>query len=128
MWRGGRPGLNGADSLDPLTATVGRARSSCYPDGCPASARRNAPVASLSTLLTRGIDVFIQYFMSPKQMTAFRLEPDIIDGLNRVKDRDGIPFSVQVDRALRAWLDKKGVTLKAARAASGTRKRSGGSR
>jgi len=54
----------------------------------------------------------IQWIMSPKQMTAFRLERDIIDGLNRVKDRDGIPFSVQVDRALRAWLDKKGVTLK----------------
>jgi hypothetical protein len=66
--------------------------------------------------------------MSPKQMTAFRLEPDIIDGLNRVKDRDGIPFSVQVDRALRAWLAKKGVTLKAPRAVSGTRRRSGGSR
>jgi len=55
--------------------------------------------------------------MSPKQMTAFRLESDIIDGLNRVKDRDGIPFSVQVDRALRAWLDKKGVRLKAPRTA-----------
>jgi hypothetical protein len=61
-------------------------------------------------------------------MTAFRLEPDIIDGLNRVKDRDGIPFSVQVDRALRAWLDKKGVTLKTPRAVSSTRRRSGGSR
>jgi hypothetical protein len=66
--------------------------------------------------------------MSPKQMTAFRLEPDIIDGLNRVKDRDGVPFSVQVDRALRAWLDKKGVTLKTPRAVSAKRRRSGGSR
>jgi len=64
--------------------------------------------------------------MSPKQMTAFRLELDVIDGLNRVKDRDGIPFSVQVDRALRAWLDKKGVRLKAPRTAKA--KRSGGSR
>ena len=76
--------------------------------------------------LTMCIDMSIQCIMSPKQMTAFRLEPDIIDGLNRVKDRDGIPFSVQVDRALRAWLDKKGVTLKTPRA--GKRRATGGSR
>ena len=66
--------------------------------------------------------------MSPKQMTAFRLELDVIDGLNRVKDRDGIPFSVQVDRALRAWLDKKGVRLTTSRAVSGKRGRTRGSR
>jgi hypothetical protein len=47
----------------------------------------------------------------PKEMTAFRIEPEIMDGLRRVKDRDGIPFSVQVDRALRAWLQKKGVSV-----------------
>ncbi len=47
--------------------------------------------------------------MSPKQMTAFRIEPEIMEGLRRVKDRDGVPLSVQVDRALRAWLEKKGV-------------------
>ena len=44
-------------------------------------------------------------------MTAFRIEPEIMDGLRRVKDRDGVPFSIQVDRALRAWLEKKGVTI-----------------
>ena len=48
--------------------------------------------------------------MSPKELTAFRVEPDIMEGLRRVKDRDGVPLSVQVDRALRAWLEKKGVT------------------
>lgn len=45
-----------------------------------------------------------------KEMTAFRLEPEIMEGLRRVKDRDGVPYSVQVDRALRAWLKKKGVS------------------
>jgi len=44
-----------------------------------------------------------------KEMTAFRIEPEIMDGLRHVKDRDGVPLSVQVDRALRAWLKKKGV-------------------
>ena len=49
--------------------------------------------------------------MSPKELTAFRIEPDIMEGLRRVKDRDGVPLSVQVDRALRAWLKQKGITL-----------------
>ena len=47
--------------------------------------------------------------MSPKELTAFRIEPDIMEGLRRVKDRDGVPLSVQVDRALRVWLEEKGV-------------------
>jgi hypothetical protein len=56
--------------------------------------------------------------MSPKEMTAFRIEPEIMEGLRRVKDRDGVPLSVQVDRALRAWLEKKGVPAKPAPKAS----------
>ena len=50
--------------------------------------------------------------MSPKELTAFRVDADIMEGLRRVKDRDGVPLSVQVDRALRAWLEDKGVALK----------------
>ena len=50
--------------------------------------------------------------MSPKELTAFRIDPEVMDGLRRVKDRDGIPLSVQVDRALRAWLGRKDITPK----------------
>jgi hypothetical protein len=60
--------------------------------------------------------------MSPKELTAFRLELDVIDGLRAVKERDGVPYSVQVDRALRAWLAEKGV-MKAAKPAYGRRTR-----
>lgn len=56
--------------------------------------------------------------MSPKTMTAFRIEPEIMDGLRCVKDRDGIPFSIQVDRALRAWLEKKRVSVAKPKTAS----------
>jgi hypothetical protein len=56
--------------------------------------------------------------MSPKELTAFRIEPEIMEGLRRVKDRDGVPLSVQVDRALRAWLEKKGVSVNTASKAS----------
>lgn len=54
--------------------------------------------------------------MSPKELTAFRIEPEIIAAMRRLKDRDGIPFSVQVDRALRAFLQEKGVPVDTARA------------
>ena len=50
--------------------------------------------------------------MSPKELTAFRVDADVMEGLRQVKDRDGVPLSVQVDRALRVWLEEKGVTLK----------------
>jgi hypothetical protein len=49
--------------------------------------------------------------MSPKELTAFRIEPKIMDAMRRLKDRDGVPLSVQVDRALRAWLEEKGVPV-----------------
>ena len=50
--------------------------------------------------------------MSRKELTAFRVDADIMEGLRRVKDRDGVPLSIQVDRALRVWLADKGVALK----------------
>lgn len=54
--------------------------------------------------------------MSPsqKKQTAFRIDPDILEGLQGVKLRDGIPLSEQVRRALAAWLEGKGVRVKAA--------------
>ena len=61
--------------------------------------------------------------MSPKELTAFRIETDVMEGLRRVKDRDGVPFSVQVDRALRAWLKAKGIEIKPATAQSSSRRR-----
>jgi hypothetical protein len=60
----------------------------------------------------------------PKKQTAFRIDPDILRGLQVVKERDGVPLSEQVRRALRAWLEKRGVGLKAERQRGATRKRS----
>ena len=56
--------------------------------------------------------------MSPKELTAFRVDAALMDGLRRVKDRDGVPLSVQLDRALRAWLKKQQISVKPARLAS----------
>ncbi len=56
------------------------------------------------------------------KQTAFRLEPDILDGLQRIKTRDGVPVSEQVRRALWAWIEARDV--KADRPRAATRKRS----
>jgi hypothetical protein len=57
---------------------------------------------------------------------AFNLDiaPEIMAGLRQVKERDGIPMSVQVHRALVAWLDSRGVTARTERKRAATRKRS----
>ena len=44
----------------------------------------------------------------PKELTALRLDPELLDAMRRVKAREGIPMAVQVDFALRKWLSGKG--------------------
>lgn len=61
---------------------------------------------------------------SDKKQTAFRIDPDILEGLQEIKRRVGIPLSEQVRRALRVWLEQQGVR-KSERTRAATRKRSG---
>jgi hypothetical protein len=61
---------------------------------------------------------------SQKRQTAFRIEPEILEGLHEVKTRDGLPISEQVRRALREWLQRRGVKLREVRPRAVTRKRS----
>jgi hypothetical protein len=60
---------------------------------------------------------------SAKKQTAFRIDPDILDGLQAIKERDGIPLSEQVRRALRRWLESRGITEKTERKRAATRQR-----
>jgi hypothetical protein len=48
--------------------------------------------------------------MTSRKLAAFRLDPPVIEELQAVNDRDGIPISEQVRRALLAWLVDRGVT------------------
>jgi hypothetical protein len=61
--------------------------------------------------------------MSPKELTAFRVDPGLMEGLRKVKDRDGIPLSVQLHRALEAWLATKGIKTKTANRRAVTRRK-----
>ena len=62
--------------------------------------------------------------MTPNRPTfTFRLDEELRDGLQAVWERDGVPISEQVRRAVIDWLDKKGVKAKTdPRRAAGRRK------
>jgi len=59
--------------------------------------------------------------MSPKAFTAFRVAPELLEAMREIKATQGVPMSVQVDFALRKWLDARGVTVKTAKPARGKR-------
>jgi hypothetical protein len=47
--------------------------------------------------------------MTARKQANVRLDDDILEGLQRLKERDGVPISEQVRRALREWLEMRGV-------------------
>lgn len=61
--------------------------------------------------------------MSPKELTAFRMDPEVMKALRAIKERDGIPLSVQIHRALAVWVKQKGVKTKAAPRRADTRRK-----
>lgn len=62
--------------------------------------------------------------MTPTRKTfTFRVDDDVLEGLQAVWQRDGISVSEQIRRALKVWLESKGV-VKAERKRADTRKRS----
>ena len=58
-----------------------------------------------------------------KRLYNFLIDPDLDAGLKAVKARDGINESEQIRRAIRTWLESKGV-MKAERKRAANRKRS----
>ena len=56
------------------------------------------------------------------RVLTFRVENDVLAGMKQLKDRDGIPYSEQIRRALRFWLESKGV-MESERKPAATRKR-----
>jgi hypothetical protein len=63
--------------------------------------------------------------MTPdRKMYTFWIDGELAAGLKTVKERDGISESEQIRRAVRTWLDTKGVTkMKAAPRRASTRRR-----
>jgi uncharacterized protein (DUF4415 family) len=62
--------------------------------------------------------------MTPvKQITALRIDADLLEAMRALQERDGISLSEQMRRALRPWLESKGV-IKAERKRPAGRERS----
>jgi hypothetical protein len=51
----------------------------------------------------------------PRRVVTFRLDIDLIDAMNDLRDRDGIQPSEQARRAIREWLANKRATGKTER-------------
>ncbi len=62
--------------------------------------------------------------MTPRRIATFRIDEELLEGLREVCDRDGVPVPEQVRRAIRIWLESKGVTKKAERKRVAPRRRS----
>jgi len=51
---------------------------------------------------------------SERRVTTFRIDDELMEAMEFLKDRDGVAFSEQIRRALRLWFESKGVKVKAA--------------
>jgi hypothetical protein len=62
--------------------------------------------------------------MSRKKVPFFtKLDPELRDALRRYKTDVGVPEAEQIDRALREWLESKGVIKADRKRASGRKRR-----
>ena len=52
---------------------------------------------------------------TPRKFVGFRIDEELLAGLEAIAERDGVPVSEQVRRAIRMWLDTKGVKVGAKR-------------
>jgi hypothetical protein len=61
--------------------------------------------------------------MPQKTPLNMRIEPELLEGLQRVRDAIGIPVSEQIRRAVRIWLEDHGELEPAASRTKTARKR-----
>lgn len=61
--------------------------------------------------------------MTPvRKVTTFRIDEDLLEAMAKLQERDGIPYSEQIRRALRPWLEERGVMKSAPRRVQPRRK------
>jgi hypothetical protein len=61
--------------------------------------------------------------MTPRKRYSFWIDDEQVEGLKAIKERDGVLESEQIRRAINAWLEQRGVTVKTERKRAVTRKR-----
>jgi hypothetical protein len=61
--------------------------------------------------------------MTRRLFTAVRLDPDLVAGLERLREEHGPTVAESIRRAVRQYLERKGVIEKTTRKRAATRKR-----
>jgi hypothetical protein len=83
-----------------------------HPSGISIS-RFDTESSAITTLVLASVYRHVYTYTLPtkptKQMYSLRLDSDLADLLKVVKERDGIPESEQIRRALRRWFEQKDV-------------------
>lgn len=59
-----------------------------------------------------------------RKVSTFRLDDDLLEGMRVVEERDGVLPSEQARRAIRMWLESKGIDVAAFKRKAGTKKAS----
>ena len=62
--------------------------------------------------------------MTLKRQANFRIEPELMDAMDQIREKTGAPVSWQVRQAIRMWLKQQGVKVRADRKRALTRKHS----
>jgi len=68
--------------------------------------------------------IHLYSYVTPKRQANFRLDEELMDGMDQIREKTGAPVSWQVRQAIRLWLKQQGVKLKTDRKRAATRKRS----
>ena len=63
--------------------------------------------------------------MTPKRLTNFRIDSELLDGLEQIRTRESWSVSWQVREAIKDWLKKNGGGMKAPSRPRGQRERKG---
>jgi predicted DNA-binding protein len=58
-----------------------------------------------------------------KRFTGIRIDEELLEGLDALKERDGTPVAESIRRAIRAYLEVRGIIEKTDRKRASTRKR-----
>lgn len=62
--------------------------------------------------------------MSPKEATALRLDPLLLEAMREVKESKGVPVTIQIEMAVRDWLKREhGIVVKSPPRRAGTRRK-----
>ena len=128
LWRDVRPGASRAGGV--LVSVPAGQESSAAPGtvqgtgGGVAEGAGGVRGGGGKDRLTGRIDMTILLgAVSPKEKTALRLDLKLLTLMRRVREREGIPVTTQIEMAVRDWLTKRGTIAKSGRKRATTRKR-----